>query len=130
MSRDDPQKQIHDLIISKLESIESTGLETKELGKKTNGRVTNLELELVVTKKDIAEALKIISGHSTIISYYKQESDKAKDNLIENLEKKVERDDLAKEVFNKRVIYTLVLLVLFTLASVGLINKDLIKFIL
>jgi len=123
-------KEIHELILSKLNSIESTGEETKELGKKTNGRVTNLELELVAAKKDIANALTIISGHSTIISYYKQESDKAKDNLILEQSKKIERDELAKEVFNKRVIYTLVLLVLFTLASVGLVNKDLIKFIL
>lgn len=119
----DEHKEIHELILSNLEQI-------KEQTTKTNGRVTNLEKELLGAKNDIAEALKIISGHSTIISYYKQESDKAKDNLILEQAKKIERDELAKEVFNKRVIYTLVLLVLFTLASVGLINKDLIKFIL
>lgn len=116
-------KQINELILSKLESIESQTIQT-------NGRVTSLEKELLNAKNDIAQALTIISGHSTIISYYKQESDKAKDKLIEEQSKKIEKDALEREKFNKRMLYTLGLAVLFILGTLGLVNKDFIKFLL
>lgn len=119
----DPNKQIHDLIISKLDKIETqTTL--------TNGRVTNLEKELIEAKNDIAQALVIISGHSGVIKYYKEESDRAKDLLIENQAKKIERDIAEKEKFNKRVLYGLVIVVLFILGTIGIVREDFIKLLI
>jgi hypothetical protein len=126
----DQNKQIHDLIISKLDLIQAQTT-------KTNGRVSTLEKELVDAKNDIAEALRIISGHSTIIKYYKEESDKAKDQLIENQAKKIERDaeekerrDTEEKNSNKRIMYGSVIAIVIILGTLGLLNINTLKLIL
>jgi len=120
-------KIIHERIENDLKNIKDILTEVRGQTTKTNGRVGVLEDELITAKRDIADALKIISGHSTIISYYKTEADKAKDNLISEQEKKIEKMESDNQAFNKRVMYTTISVVIFILVTLGLVDKDLIK---
>jgi chromosome segregation ATPase len=120
-------KIIHERIENDLKNIKDILTEVRGQTTKTNGRVGVLEDELITAKRDIADALKIISGHSTIISYYKTEADKARDNLISEQEKKIEKMESDNQAFNKRVMYTTISVVIFILVTLGLVDKDLIK---
>jgi hypothetical protein len=111
------QNEIHRIILAKLDKIEE----------KTDHKYSSLEKELVNVKIDIANALKIISGHSTIISYYKTESDGAKDQLIEQQRKKIEENEKLEKERNKKILYTLISVISFILVTIGAVNKDLIK---
>lgn len=123
-------KIIHERIENDLKNIKEILNEVKGQTTKTNGRVGVLEDELIKVKADIANALKVISGHSTIISYYRQEKDKAQEDLIKQQQEKIEKMNLEKEQFNKRVIISIISAIGFILISLGLVNKEVFKIFL
>lgn len=127
-------EQIHDIILEKVDDI-------KKQFDKFEARIMSLEEKYIELKNDSVKALNIVSGHSHIISYYKQERDKAQEDLIkqqaEIIEKmkndwnrEREKVRLEKELFNKRVMIAVISAIGFILISLGYIRPEVFKIFL
>lgn len=119
----------HQKILDSLKHLEKYGEEIKQQVIKTNGRVTDLEQQMLLAKKDIAEAFKLISPLTFHINKYKSEEDNAKDELIVSLKKRLDVKEADEKGTTKKWLILLSLGILFLLLITDMINPKLLDII-
>lgn len=104
--------------------IKKDGKEIKTQAIKTNGRVTRSEADILEIKKGWTEGFNMISGLNGKFNKTLTDKEIRTEELIKELQAKIERQEKEKEANNKRIIKYMILAILFIASFVGLINAE------
>ena len=120
---------LHARILSDLNFLKESSTEIKTEVKKTNGRVTKLEKEMIGAKGDIAKYLKVLSTVSGDVVVLQKEVFKEKElhiqKYIESLEAQISDDKQQKKSAVMYIIKVGSVILLAVASATGIINIDL-----